>query len=107
MRPTGAVTKWQESMDIKVAEALSLLMMRINANLDDSIALMLDNGSVEEVAWYRQEAGKIMGALMLEIEERLWSEHPSLRPKELGGSYVVPTSSFEPRFYQVRRVRDA
>ena len=97
----------QGFMDIKVAETLSLLMMRINANLDDSVALVLDNCSAEELAWYRREAANIMGAVMLEIEEKLWSEHPSLRPKEFGGSYVVPTSTFEPRFYQVRRVRDA
>ena len=51
-------------MDIKTAEALSLLMMRINANLDDSVAMVRDKGSPEELPWYRQEAGKIMGPCM-------------------------------------------
>ena len=36
-------------MDIKTAEALSLLMMRINASLDDSVAMVRDKGSLEEL----------------------------------------------------------
>jgi len=37
-----------------------------------------------------------MGAL-LDIEEKLWVEHPALRPREMKGSYVVDPSNFEPR----------
>jgi hypothetical protein len=93
-------------MDIKVAEALSLLMMRINSNLDDSVALVRDKCSVEEFQWYRREVGKVMGALYLDIEEKLWAEHPELRPREMDGNYVVDPSKFEPRFYAIRRESD-
>jgi hypothetical protein len=93
-------------MDIEVAEALSLLMMRVNSQLDDSVALVRDRCSAEDLHWFRREVGKIMGALCLDIQERLWAEHPSLRPREMDGSYVVDPSNFEPRFYPVRRDSD-
>jgi hypothetical protein len=93
-------------MDIKIAEALSLLTMRINSNLNDSIALVQDNGSPEEFLWYREEVSKIMAGLMLEIQEKLWAEHPSLRPRQLKGDYEVDPANFEPRFYATRRASD-
>lgn len=93
-------------MDIKTAEALSLLMMRINASLDDSVAMVRDKGSLEELQWYRQEVGKIMAGLYLEIQEKLWAEHPSLRPRQMKGDYVVDPANFEPRFYAIRRDSD-
>jgi hypothetical protein len=86
-------------MDIKVAEALSLLMMRINSNLNDSVALVRDKCSAEDLHWYRREVGKVMGAVYLDIEERLWTEHPDLKPREMDGSYTVDPSNIEPRFY--------
>ena len=87
-------------MDIKTAEALSLLIMRINSQLNDSVAFVRDKGSAEDLHWYRREAGKIMGSLYLDVQERLWSEHPSLRTREMDGDYSVDPSNFEPRFYR-------
>ena len=89
-------------MDIKIAEALSLLMMRINSNLDDSVALVRDKCGAEDLQWYRREVGKIMGAPCLDIEAKIWAEHPSLRPRERDGDYVVDPANFEPRFYAIR-----
>jgi hypothetical protein len=40
-----------------------------------------------------------MGAVYLDIEERLWTEHPDLKPREMDGSYTVDPSNIEPRFY--------
>jgi hypothetical protein len=59
-------------------KALSLLMMCINSNLNDSVALVRDKCSAEDLHWYRREVGKAMGAVHLDIEEKLWTEHPSL-----------------------------
>jgi hypothetical protein len=87
-------------MDIKTAEALSLLIMRINSQLNDSVAFVRVKGSTEDLQWYRREAGKIMGSLYLDVQERLWSEHPSLRTREMDGDYLVDPSNFEPRFYR-------
>jgi hypothetical protein len=47
-----------------------------------------------------------MGAVFLDIEEKLWAEHPELRPREMDGNYVVNPSNFEPRFYVVRQDSD-
>jgi hypothetical protein len=90
-------------MDIKIAETLSVLIMKLNASLDDSVAYVRDHCSEDELHWYRREVGKIMGGLNLEIEEKLWSEHPALRPREMGRNYEVDAAIFEPRFYAVRR----
>jgi hypothetical protein len=54
---TGAFSVSWGRMDIKVAEALSLLMMRINSNLNDSVALVRDACSAEDLQWYRRKAG--------------------------------------------------
>jgi hypothetical protein len=93
-------------MDAKVAEAISLLMMRINSNLNDSVAYVRDHCDPDELQWYRREVGKIMGAVILDVEERLWAEHPSLRPQELDGPYHVDPANWEPRFYALRRDDD-
>jgi hypothetical protein len=93
-------------MDIKTAEALSLLTMRINSSLDDSVAMVRDKGSPQDLQWYRQEVGKIMAGLYLDIQEKLWAEHPSLRPRQMKGDYVVDPKHFEPRFYPIRRDSD-
>jgi hypothetical protein len=49
---------------------------------------------------------RLWGGLYLEIAEKLWSEHPSLRPREVGGHYEFDAAIFEPRFYAVRRDTD-
>jgi hypothetical protein len=93
-------------MDVEVAEVLSLLMMRINSNLNDSVAFVRDKCSAEDLHWFRREVGKVMGAVCLDIEKRFWAEHPGLRPREMDGSYVVDPSNFEPRFHVTRRDDD-
>ncbi len=79
-----------------------MLLIRTNANLDDSVAFVRDNCDEHELAWYRREVGKVMGAVFLDIEQRIWSEHPSLKPEEMGGSFFVDPEKLEPRFYPHR-----
>lgn len=86
-------------MDKASAEKLSVLIMQINAKLDESVAFVRDNAGEEEFGEYRKIVGRIMGSLYLDIEEKLWGEYPELRPKEMGGSYEVAKTLFEPRFY--------
>ncbi len=93
-------------MDIPTAEKLSLLLMRINASLDDSVAFVRDHCDVHDLNWWRREVGKVMGAIYLDIEEKLWTQHPELRPREMNGTYKVDPTIFEPRFYAVRRADD-
>ncbi len=86
-------------MDKEAAEKLSVLMMQINAMLDQSVAFVRDHDTDENFEEYRQVIGKIMGSLYLDVEEKIWHKHPELRPKQMDGPYEVDESIFEPRFY--------
>ena len=64
-------------------------MMRINSNLDDSVALVRDKCSAEDLQWYRREVGKVMGAVCLDIEEKLWVGGTPLSDRSSGPSTVM------------------
>jgi hypothetical protein len=87
-------------MKLEVAEKLSVLMMRVVAQLDQSTAYVRDNCTRTEFEAYRKVAGQVMGTIYLDIEEKLWSEHPQLRPENLGGSYRVDDAVLGPPFYR-------
>lgn len=80
------------------AEALSLLMLQLNARMNDSVWFVKEQGAPEEFAEYRLHAGKVMGSL-LDIVEALYARHPHLRPMELGGTYSVDPAIFGGRFH--------
>ena len=86
-------------MNKDAAEKLSILIMQINAKLDQSVAFVRDHDTENKFKEYRQVVGKIMGSLYLDIEEKLWQQYPELRPKQMDGPYEVPESIFEPGFY--------
>ena len=90
-------------MDIDVAERLSRLMLRLSANLDQSVAYVQDNCSDSEFKEYRRAVGQILGEICVEIEEKIWKEHPSLRPLQSNGPYVADESVYEPHFYRRNR----
>ena len=87
-------------MNSEVAEKISILMMQINSQLNDSIAFVRDNCTQEEFEAYRRDAGKIMGEILLKIVNPLYSNHPELLPEALDGTYKVNPEIFEPRFYK-------
>jgi hypothetical protein len=73
--------------------------MQLIAHLDQSVAFVRDHCSRDEFERYRKEVGKLIAAIDLEIAERIYREHPSLRPEALDGPYKVDPRIFEPRFY--------
>lgn len=87
-------------MNNEVAEKISILMMQINAQLNDSIALVRDNCTQEEFDSYRRGAAKVMAEILLKIVNPLYSENPALMPEALDGTYKVNPKIFEPRFYE-------
>ena len=87
-------------MELETAEKLSVLMMRIVAQLDQSIAYVRDRCARQEFEAYRRAAGQVMGAIYVDIEEKLWTEHPQLRPESLGGQYRVHDDVLGPVFYR-------
>lgn len=87
-------------MNIEVAEKVAVLMLQINSKLNDSVAYVRDTCNKEEFEAYRKAAGKLMGAILIDVEEPIYKEHPSLRPDGLDGPYKVDPKIFEPRFYE-------
>ena len=86
-------------MNKESAEKLSILMMQINSMMNDSVAFVRDNDSEGLFENYHRIAGNIMGSLYLDIEEKLWTKYPELRPIAMDGSYEVDSEIFKPRFY--------
>lgn len=87
-------------MDFEVAEKIGVLMLQINSKLNDSVAYVRDNCSQEEFEAYRRSIGKIMGTILIEIENPIFKQHPSLMPDGLGGPNKIDPKIFEPRFYE-------
>jgi hypothetical protein len=87
-------------MNIEVAEKVAILMLQINSKLNDSVAYVRDTCSKEEFEAYRKAVGMLMGSILLDVEEPIYKEHPSLRPDGLDGPYKVDPKIFEPRFYE-------
>lgn len=80
------------------AEALSLLMLQLNARMNDSVWFVKEKGAPEEFTEYRSQVAEVMGALH-GIAEALYARHPQLRPVELGGTYSVDPAIFKDRFH--------
>jgi len=76
--------------------------MKINAKLDQSVAIVRDHDSNENFEEYRQVIGKIMASLLMDVEDKQWRKYPELRPKQMGGPYEVDESIIEPRFYNYK-----
>lgn len=86
-------------MDREVAERISVLMLRISAELDQSIALVRDTCSDEQFKKYRRAVAEPLGLIHIDIMEYLWREHPDLRPAAMDGPYEVDATIYEPMFY--------
>jgi hypothetical protein len=87
-------------MKIDVAEKLSVLMLQINAQLNDSVAFVRDHSTEKDFEVYRRAVGNVMGTIIDEISNPLYKEHASLVPDGLNGPYKVDPIMFEPRFYE-------
>jgi hypothetical protein len=69
--------------DELVAAKISELMLDIGKRLDASILLVMQNCSPQEFNAYRTVVGRLMGEILLEILNPLYSQHTSLKPPEL------------------------
>lgn len=87
-------------MNKESAEKLSILIMQISSMMNDSVAFVRDNDSEGVFENYHKIAGNIMASLYLDIEEKLWTKYPELRPTTMDGSYEVDSKIYEPRFYE-------
>lgn len=81
------------------AEKLSLLMIKLNSLMDQSVAFVQDSDGDELFEKYHLIAGKIMASLYLDIEEPIWKKYPELRPVQMNGPYKIDPDVYQPRFY--------
>lgn len=73
-----------------LAEETSLLAIRINAELNRHLIKLQSQLDTAEFHKYRRGFGEVMGALLTEVVNPIYSEHPNLKPTQMGGPYVVP-----------------
>jgi hypothetical protein len=66
--------------DAIVAGQISKLMLDITRKLDESVAAVQETCSLEEFTVYRTAVGRILGDVLLEVLNPLYSRHPTLRP---------------------------
>ncbi len=72
--------------DKEVAREVSKLMLEFSSRLNDSVWLVKDKCSAEELRKYKRGIGAIMGDIATEILNPLYRDNPDLKPKE----YYLP-----------------
>ena len=63
-----------------VAEMVSKLMIETIARLNESVSLVESRCPPEELSNYRRAVGALMGEIVIEIMNPLYSMHPALKP---------------------------
>jgi hypothetical protein len=66
--------------DLDSAKHVSSLMLQIAGQLDESVRVVQGTCSEQEYSRYRQAVGRIMGEVLVEVLNPLYSMHPSLAP---------------------------
>ncbi len=69
--------------DKLLAEKISRLMLDIGGQLNESLHSAQTEASVEDFIAYRTMVGRIMGLILTDLLNPLYSRHPSLKPPEL------------------------
>jgi hypothetical protein len=69
--------------DKKVAQQISDLMLKVQAEINDSIFLVKDNCSKEEFEAYRKAGARVLADILLDILNPIYAKHPALKPKGL------------------------
>ncbi|WP_129642526.1 hypothetical protein [Peristeroidobacter agariperforans] len=67
------------------AEQLNVLLLQIQAKLNQSVGFIRDHDSTKSFESYQRVVAEIMATVQLDIQERLWRDYPQLRPEFLTG----------------------
>ena len=81
------------------AEKLNIAFLQILATLDQTAAFVRDHDTEENWLKYRKAVAHAMGEV-IGLGNALYFRFPGLKPKQIGGTYEVDSSIYEPRFYQ-------
>ena len=69
--------------DPSIARQVSDLMIEFSGRLDRSILTVQERCSPEEFKAYRLAVAKVLGEMLLEVMNPLYTEHPDLKPDGL------------------------
>lgn len=78
-------------MNLQTAESTSILVCKLNAALDTQLANIQQGCEPDELKQQRRLFATAMAGL-LNIANSIYHEHPSLKPTQMGGTYVLPYS---------------
>ncbi|WP_075188146.1 hypothetical protein [Teredinibacter haidensis] len=70
-------------MKKQVATEVIDLMVEFGDRLNQSVTLVQDHCSKDELDAYRRSVGKLMGNMLLDIMNPIFDEHPELKPDQL------------------------
>jgi hypothetical protein len=80
------------------SEKLSVLLLQLNALMDQSVLFVQEKGDEKEFLSYRRKAAEVMGGLC-DAMNSIHAKYPDLQPIELGGTYVIDKAIYSQRFY--------
>lgn len=66
--------------NIQIAEKIKDLMLDVFRRVDESVSLVKDTCPTDEAAAYKKAAGKIAGAVFMDVLEPLYERNPALKP---------------------------
>ena len=72
-----------------IAQKVSSMLLDISGQIDESVALVKDNCSEEEFLAYRTAAGAILGAILMDALNPIFSKNPEISPSELRHFYEI------------------
>ena len=78
-------------MNLQTAESTSILVCNLNAALDTQLPNIQQDCEPDELKQQRRLFATAMASL-LNIANSIYREHPSLKPTQMGGPYVLPYS---------------
>jgi hypothetical protein len=78
-------------MNENLAEETSLLLISINADLDQHLVKLQAQLHPDEFNALRLSFARVMAGL-LDIVNPIYAEHPTLKPSPMGGSYIISES---------------
>ena len=67
----------------ETAKEISDLMLELGAKLNASVVLVRDTCEASEFNAYREAVGQLMGTMLIDVMNPLYSVHPELKPEEL------------------------
>lgn len=66
--------------DINIATTVSKLMLDVSDRLEESVVMIKKSSAPDEFTNYRGAVAGILGEILINVLNPIYSEHPSLKP---------------------------